>query len=438
MNRYLAGLVLGLVALGARAELTPAALDQDAATIEPRLLDWRRDFHQHPELGNREFRTSKIVAEHLEALGLEVHTGIAHTGVAAVLRGGLPGPTVALRADMDALPVSEQVDVPFKSMVTTEYRGQQVGVMHACGHDAHTAILMSAAEILAAHRKELPGTILFIFQPAEEGAPEGEKGGAGLMLEEGLFDIAKPEAIFGLHVMSAMHAGFIGYRPGPFMAGSDFFKIVVTGKQTHGARPWDGVDPIVVAAQIVVGLQTIVSRQLDIADVPAIVTIGAIKGGVRHNIIPDSVEMLGTFRTFRPDIREDVIARIRRTAEDIAAAGGATAELTLGESPNPATINDVELTRRMVPVLERVAPGKVRAVGLQTVSEDFAYYGREVPSMFFYVGVASPDANIATTPANHSPLFYVDESGLLTGLRAMLGVAVDYLEHGPSGEGPDR
>jgi amidohydrolase len=438
MKRFLAGLVLGLVALGARAELTPATLDRDAAAIEPRLLDWRRDFHQHPELGNREFRTSKIVAEHLEALGLEVHTGIAHTGVAAVLRGGLPGPTVALRADMDALPVAEQVDLPFRSTATTEYRGQQVGVMHACGHDAHTAILMSAAEILAAHRKELPGTILFIFQPAEEGAPEGEKGGAPLMLAEGLFDIVKPEAIFGLHVMSAMHAGFIGYRPGPFMAGSDFFKIVVTGKQTHGARPWDGVDPIVVAAQIVVGLQTIVSRQLDIADVPAIVTIGAIKGGIRHNIIPDSVEMLGTFRTFRPDIRDDVVARIRRTAEQIAAAGGATAELTLDESPNPATINDEQLTRRMVPTLERVAPGKVRAIGLQTVAEDFAYYGRKVPSMFFYVGVAPPDANLLATPANHSPLFYVDESGLLTGLRAMLGVAVDYLEHGPSGEGPDR
>jgi len=434
MKRFLAGLVLGLVALGARAELTPAALDQDAATIEPRLLDWRRDLHQHPELGNREFRTSKIVAEHLEALGLEVHAGIAHTGVAAVLRGGLPGPTVALRADMDALPVAEQVDLPFRSTVTTEYRGQQVGVMHACGHDAHTAILMSAAEILAAHREELPGTVLFIFQPAEEGAPEGEKGGAGLMLDEGLFDIAKPDAIFGLHVMSAMHAGYIGYRPGPFMAGSDFFKIVVTGRQTHGARPWNGVDPIVVAAQIVVGLQTIVSRQLDITDVPAIVTIGAIKGGVRHNIIPDSVEMLGTFRSFRPEIREDVIARIRRTAEDIAAASGATAELTLDESPNPATINDEQLTRRMVPTLERVAPGKVRAIGLQTVSEDFAYYGRKVPSMFFYVGVAPPDANLMATPVNHSPLFYVDESGLLTGLRAMLGVTLDYLAHGPATE----
>jgi amidohydrolase len=438
MKRYLVGIVLGLAALNAWAELDSAVLDRDAAAIEPRLLDWRRDFHQHPELGNREFRTSKIVADHLKALGLEVHAGIAHTGVAAVLRGGRPGPTIALRADMDALPVTEQVDLPFKSTVTTEYRGQPAGVMHACGHDAHTAILMSSAEILAAHRDELPGTILFIFQPAEEGAPEGEQGGAPLMLAEGLFDIARPEAIFGLHVMANAHAGVIGYKPGPFMAGSDFFKIVVRGKQTHGARPWDGVDPIVVASQIVIGLQTIVSRQLDIADVPAIVTIGAIKGGVRHNIIPDEVEMLGTFRTFRPDVREDVLARIRRTAEDIAASAGATAELTLGDSPNPATINDVELTRRMVPVLERVAPGKVRAVGLQTVSEDFAYYGREVPSMFFYVGVASPDANIATTPANHSPLFRVEESGLLTGLRAMLGVAVDYLERGPSGGEPAR
>jgi amidohydrolase len=433
MKRCMVGIALGIVALNAWAELDMATLDRDATAIEPELLAWRRDIHEHPELSNREFRTSKLVADQLKALGLEVHTGIAHTGVAAVLRGDLPGPTIALRADMDALPVAEQVDLPFKSSVTAEYRGQQTGVMHACGHDAHTAILLSAAKVLAAHRKQLPGTILFIFQPAEEGAPEGEKGGAPLMLAEGLFDIARPEAVFGLHVISTLHTGFIGYRPGPFMAGSDFFRIVVKGKQTHGAQPWNGVDPIVVASQIVTGLQTIVSRQLDITDVPSIVTIGAINGGVRYNIIPDSVEMLGTFRSFRPAVREQVIERIRRTAENIAVANGATAEFTLGDAPNPATINDEPLTRRMVPVLERVAPGKVRELGLQTVSEDFAFYGQDIPGLFFWVGVTAPDIDLATAPANHSPLFDVDESGLVTGLRALLSVAVDYLERGPTG-----
>jgi amidohydrolase len=430
MKRCLVGILLGIVAVNAWADIDPAELDQDASAMETRLLAWRRDIHEHPELSNREFRTSKLVADELKSLGLEVHTGIAHTGVAAVLRGDLPGPTIALRADMDALPVTEQVDLPFKSTVKTEYRGQPTGVMHACGHDAHTAILLSTAAILAEHRKELPGTVLFIFQPAEEGAPEGEKGGAPLMLAEGLFDVARPEAVFGLHVISTLHTGYIGYRAGPFMAGSDFFRIVVTGKQTHGAQPWNGVDPIVIASQIVTGLQTVVSRQLDITDVPSIVTVGAIKGGVRYNIIPDSVEMLGTFRTFRPAVREEVIERIRRTAANIAEASGATAEFTLGDAPNPATINDEGLTHRMLPVLERVAPGKVRELGLQTVSEDFAYYGQQVPALFFWVGVTAADTDLATAPANHSPLFKVDEGGLVTGLRAMLSVAVDYLEHG--------
>jgi len=433
MNRLLAALSPLLLAAAAHAAVSPESLDQAAASIEPRMLEWRRDFHAHPELSNREIRTSEVVAKHLRALGLEVHTGIAHTGVAAVLRGGRPGPVIGLRADMDALPVTEQVDLPFKSTVTTEYRGQPTGVMHACGHDAHTAILMAAAEVLASRREELPGTILFVFQPAEEGAPEGERGGASLMLEEGLFGIAKPEAMFGLHVMAGLESGSLGYRAGPFMAGSDFFSIVVTGKQTHGAQPWNGVDPIVVAAQIIEGLQTIVSRQLDITDVPAVITVGAIRGGIRHNIVPDRVEMVGTVRTFRPEVREDVLARIRRTAEGIAAAGGATAEFKLDTTPNPATINDVALTRRMVPVLERVAPGRTQELGLRTVAEDFSFYGREVPALFYYVGI-TPKDDLAIAAANHSPLFYIDESGLLTGLRATLHVAVDYLERGASGD----
>ena len=414
----------------AHAEISQDALDAAAQAIEPRLIEWRRDIHQHPELGNREFRTAALVAKHLESLGLEVHREIAHTGVAAVLRGGKPGPTVALRADMDALPVTERTDVPFRSTVTTEYRGQTTGVMHACGHDAHTAILMATAEILSQRRDELPGTVLFVFQPAEEGAPEGERGGAELMLEEGLFELVRPDAVFGLHVSSALHTGLIGYRVGPFYAGADAFRIEVHGRQTHGARPWNGVDPIVVAAQIVTSLQTIVSRRLDITDVPAVVTIGAIQGGLRHNIIPDSVEMLGTLRTFRPEIREQALTMIRRTAEDIASAGGSTAEFALEGMPYPATINDPDLTRRMVPVFERVAPGNTRVIPLVTGAEDFSFYAREVPGLFFRLGVTPPDRDLATTPDNHSPLFYVDESALVTGVRAMASVAVDFLQAG--------
>jgi len=430
--RYFAAVLFFGITTTAQAGVSTADLDAQARVIEPKLIAWRRDFHSHPELGNREFRTSQIVAEHLESLGLEVRTGIAHTGVVAVLRGGRPGPVIALRADMDALPVTERVDVPFRSTTITEYRGQPSGVMHACGHDGHTAILMAAAEILAASKNELPGTILFIFQPAEEGAPEGEQGGAALMLAEGVFDVARPEAAFGLHLVSSLPTGVIGYRPGPFMAGSDFFRIVVKGRQTHGASPWGGVDPIVVAAQIINGLQTIVSRQLDITDVPAVVTIGAIKGGIRHNIIPDEVEMLGTFRTFRPEIHDEVMARIGTTAENIARASGASVDITWDDSPDPALINDVALTRRMVPVLERAAPGQLRAIGLNTVAEDFAFYAQRVPSLFFWVGVTPPGTNPSTAPANHSPLFYVDEDALRIGLKAMLGVAVDYLERGPS------
>ena len=432
----LTAICLALTAIAAHAEISFDSLDAAARDIEPRLIAWRRDVHQHPELGNREFRTSALVAKHLESLGLEVHREIAHTGVAAILRGGRPGPAVALRADMDALPVTEQTDVPFRSTVTTEYRGQTTGVMHACGHDAHTAILMAAAEILASRREELAGTVLFVFQPAEEGAPEGERGGAELMLEEGLFDLVRPDAIFGLHVSSALHTGVIGYRAGPFYAGADAFRIEVHGRQTHGARPWNGVDPIVVAAQIITGLQTIVSRQLDIADVPAIVTIGSIHGGVRHNIIPDSVEMLGTLRTFRPEIRERALAMIRRTATDIASAGGATIGFALDGGPYPATINDPALTERMVPTLERVSPGNTRTISLVTGAEDFSFYAREVPGLFFRLGVTPPDRDLATTPDNHSPLFYVDETALVTGVRAMVSLAVDYLQSGSAGPRP--
>ena len=306
--------------LSAHAEVADPAIAAAVDAVMPQVVAWRRDFHQHPELSNREFRTSKIVAEELRKLGLDVKTGIAHTGVVGILEGGKPGPTIALRADMDGLPVTEQVDVPFKSLATAEYRGEKVGVMHACGHDGHTAMLLGTAKVLAGLRKELSGTVMFVFQPAEEGAPEGERGGASLMLEQGLFTQAKPEAVFGLHLWSSLNAGQVGYRAGPLMAASDRFHIVVHGRQTHGARPWGGVDPIVTAAQIVLGLQTIVARQVDITQYPAIVSVGAIKGGIRNNIIPDSVELVGTFRTFYPKVRAQIVGRIERIGKVTASA----------------------------------------------------------------------------------------------------------------------
>jgi len=412
----------------APADTGDAAIAALVAKEMPRVVTWRRDFHQHPELSNREMRTSGIVAEHLRRLGLEVKTGVAKTGVVAVLEGGRPGPTVALRADMDALPVVEKADVPFRSTVTTTYQGDTVGVMHACGHDAHTAILMGVAEILTGLRADLPGKVLFIFQPAEEGPPDGEEGGAPLMLKEGVFANGKPDALFGLHVFSTLPAGEIGYRPGPFMAGSDGFRLVVTGRQTHGARPWAGLDPIVVSSQIISALQTVVSRQIDLTQNPAIVTVGTIRGGTRGNIIPDTVEMRGTLRTYDPAQRTDVLARVERTVTHVAAASGATAKFELTGRPNPVTSNDTALTQRAVPTLARVAgEGRLREIGLQTPSEDFSYFAREVPSLFFFVGVARPGEPAGGIADNHSPLFYIDESALPVGVRALTQLTVDYL-----------
>jgi amidohydrolase len=418
-----------LVTGEARAAIDDAALDTAVGAVMPQVIAWRRDFHQHPELSNREVRTSKVVAEQLRKLGLEVRTGIAHTGVVGVLVGGKPGSTIALRADMDALPVTEQVDLPFKSVATAEYRGEKVGVMHACGHDGHTAIMLGAAKVLAGMRNELPGTVMFIFQPAEEGAPDGERGGASLMLDEGLFATVKPEAVFGLHLWSSLNAGKVGYRSGPLMAASDRFRLVVHGRQTHGARPWGGVDPIVTASQIVLGLQTIVARQIDITQYPAIVSVGAIKGGIRNNIIPDSVEMVGTFRTFDPKVREVVIERIKRVATETAAAAGATVDFELGPDPNPVVLNEAGLTTRAVESLERVAgEGNVRVIPYVTGSEDFAYYSQKVPSFFYFVGSTPQGQDPATAPSNHSPQFFLDEASLPLGVKTMLAVAVDYLQ----------
>ena len=417
------GLLLGMGAAQA------AGVEALAAPLDAKVQSWRRDIHQNPELSNRETRTAALVAEHLRALGLEeIRTGIAHHGVTAVLRGAKPGPRIALRADMDGLPVTEQVDLPFASRVTTEFRGETVGVMHACGHDAHTAILMGVAEALAAQREQLAGEILFVFQPAEEGAPAGEEGGASLMLREGLFDGFKPEAMFGLHVWSAQHVGEIGYRSGPFMAASDSFGITVKGRQTHGSRPWGGIDPIAISALLVASAQQIVSREMDISKLPVVLSFGAIKGGIRNNIIPDQVELIGTIRTFDAGMREDVFARLRRVAEHTAAAHGASVELSVPDPyGNPVTANDPALTARMLPALQKaVGADKVREIGLVMGAEDFSYYAREIPSLFFFVGATPRSTPLSEAPSNHSPHFFLDEEALQVGLRAMLQVVSDY------------
>lgn len=434
--RHRASVIAALMQLCAAAPafaaISDAQLDAAARAVAPKVIDWRRDLHQHPELGNRETRTAQKVAAHLKSLGLEVRTGVAHTGVVGVLRGGRPGPVIALRADMDALPVTERVDVPFKSTVTTEYRGEKVGVMHACGHDGHTAILMGAAEVLAARRKDVPGTVVFIFQPAEEGAPEGEEGGAPLMLAEGVFHDVKPAAIFGFHLWAPVTAGQVGYRVGSIMAAADSFRIVVNGRQTHGSRPWSGVDPIVAASQIITDMQTVVSRQTDISRWPAVVSVGAIKGGIRMNIIPDSVEMLGTIRTFDPAVRDEVIERMRNVAEHVATANGATATLEILPGSTPVLVNTPDLTLRALPAMER-AVGKENVVEIPYVTgaEDYAYFALEVPSVYFFVGSTPVGQDPATAPANHSPLYFVAESSLDVGLRTLLTVAVDYLENPP-------
>jgi amidohydrolase len=404
-----------------------AEFDRRAAQVQSKVVAWRRDIHQHPELGNQEVRTARLVADHLRSLGMDVRTNVATTGVVGVLKGGRPGPVVALRADMDALPVTELVDLPFASKVRTMYEGQEVGVMHACGHDNHVAILMGVAEVLAGMRAQLPGTIKFIFQPAEEGLPPGQVGGAEQMLKEGAFNDPKPNAVFGLHVMSPLRAGHIEYKPGGQLAAVDRLEIKVRGKQTHGARPWDGVDPIVTASQIVVGLQTIASRQANVLKAPIIVTIGQINGGVRNNIIPDSVVMVGTLRTLDPDMREDVRARVKRTAEQIAAAAGATAQVNIYPG-YPVTMNDESLTRFAAPVLERVAgKGKAKTGPPSLGGEDFSYFANEVPGFFFFLGTVPEGADQTKAASNHSPQFFVDEGTLPVGVRALGQLAVEYL-----------
>lgn len=406
----------------------PARIDAAAAAIEDQVIAWRRDLHQHPELGNREFRTAGIVAQHLRALGFdEVRTAVAHTGVVGLLKGGLPGPVVALRADMDALPVQEQVDLPFASKARAIWNGEDVGVMHACGHDCHVAILMGVASVLAGLRAELRGSVKFIFQPAEEMPPEGEDGGAKMMIAEGALEKPVPRAIFGLHVTSRLPLNVLGVRSGPTMASSDQLKITINGRQTHGAAPWLGVDPIVTAAQVVLGLQTIVSRGVDISREPAVVTIGTIKGGVRENIIPDTVEMRGTIRSFDEAMRDDIHERVTTLAQSVAKGSRAGCEVCINKR-YPVTVNHPELTAKMRPTLERVAgPGKLRDIDKVTGAEDFSFFQHVVPGLFFFLGVVPPEQDPEQVYPNHSPRFFADERALVTGVRALAQLACDHL-----------
>ena len=405
-------------------------IDRRVAAVMPQVITWRRDFHEHPELGNHEVRTAKIVADYLRSLGLEVREGVAKTGVVGVLRGGKPGGVVALRADMDALPVTEQVDLPFASRVRSTFAGQDVGVMHACGHDAHTAMLMGAATVLAGMRAQIPGTVKFIFQPAEEGPPPGEHGGAQVMIAEGALENPAPSAIFGLHVWPE-EPGKLSFKPGAAMSMADGLTIIVKGKQTHGAQPWKGVDPVVVSAEIITALQTITARQTDITLAPAVVTVATINGGVRGNIIPDSVVMTGTVRTFDKAMREDVHMRIRRTAELIARASGATATVDFAAASGSSPVfNDPALLARMMPTITRVALGKVNPNAVWMPSEDYALYQEKVPGLFLFLGINKPGVKADDAAANHSPLFFVNEDALPVGVKALGGLAFDYLSGG--------
>ncbi|MFI4968956.1 MAG: amidohydrolase [Lysobacterales bacterium] len=431
--------VIGVATLLALAAANAGAVETTAQMIQPLLPEittWRRDLHQHPELSNREFRTSKFVAAELKKLGLDVRTGIAHTGVVGILKGGKPGPKLAIRADMDALPVTEEVDLPFASKAKGEYLGKQVGVMHACGHDAHTAMTLGIAEAMSRIRKDLPGEVMFIFQPAEEGAPAGEEGGAPLMVKDGVFKDFKPDAVFGMHVVSSLPVGTAGVRAGGMMASSDTFRITVHGRQSHGAMPWKGIDAIVTAAEIVTSAQTIVSRQLDINKDPAVVTFGVFNAGQRFNIVSDTAHLEGTVRAFDEGMRKQALASLNNIAEHVAAANGATIDAEIpAHDGNPVNSNDPALTARVRASLEKaLGKDKVSEAPRWTASEDFPQLALSVPapSVYFFVGATKTGEDPATAPTNHSPKFFLDEGALTIGSEAMLQAALDYLGYQPS------
>jgi len=408
------------------AAVSSADIDAATAKVMPQVIEWRRFIHQHPELGNREFNTSKLIAEQLQKLGIEVKTGIAKTGVVGILKGGQPGPVVGLRADMDALPVTERTDVPFKSTVKTEYNGQTVGVMHACGHDSHVAMLLGTATVLAGMKDKIKGTVVFIFQPAEEGAPVGETGGAADMVKEGVMDNPKIDAVFGIHINAQTEIGRITYKSGAEMAASDWFSIKVKGKQSHGAYPWQGVDPIAVASQIYTGLQMIVSRQSELPKAPVIITVGKINAGVRENIIPEELTMAGTIRTLDSDMQKDVHEKIRRTATKIAESMGATAEVTI-ETKTLVTYNTPALVKQMLPSLQKAAgDGNVSETEWVTGGEDFSYFGTKAPAFFFFVGGMPKGKDPKSTASHHTPDFYIDDSRLDVGIKAFCNIVFDY------------
>lgn len=416
--------IIGTGAALAQSSLRPA-IDSKANAIESKVVEWRRDIHMHPELGNQEFRTAKKVADHLRSLGIEVTEGVAVTGVVGYLKGGKPGPTVALRADMDALPVTERNDLPFKSVNTATYNGQETGVMHACGHDTHVAILMGVAEVLASMKDDLEGNVKFFFQPAEEGVYDADIAGAELMVKEGVMEDV--DAVFGLHIASQMEVGKIGYRSGPAMAAVDNLEITLTGRQAHGASPWSGIDPIVTSSQIVMGLQTILSRSVNITENPAVVTVGAIHGGIRHNIIPEKVEMIGTIRTFGDDQQALVHKRITEIVTNIAESAGAEVDLKI-EKLYPSTVNDPALTAEMLPSIQATAgEGNVISMPPITGAEDFSFFQREKPGLFINLGGMKKGGDPSKTPSHHTPGFYIDEGGFTLGVRTLSYFVVDYM-----------
>tara|TARA_B100000941_G_scaffold60439_1_gene39724 strand:- start:608 stop:1894 length:1287 start_codon:yes stop_codon:yes gene_type:complete len=414
-------LVSGLI----HSEDLKQKLKTDLDPLMEKVISWRHDIHEFPELGNREFRTSKKVAEHLSSLGIEIETEIAYTGVVGLIRGAKPGPTIALRADMDALPVTEQTGLPYASIQRTEYLGQDVGVMHACGHDAHVAILMGVAEFLAKNRKELKGNIMLIFQPAEEGAPEGEGGGAEMMLSEGIFDRYKPDVIFGLHVTNSLH-GYLGVVPGPAMAAASSYRITINGVQAHGSRPWDSIDPIMATAQLIESLNTVVSRRINIINNPAVVSVGMVQAGTRNNIIPDKSQITGTIRTFDSDLRAEIYSEIRQIARGVAEGTGTKVDVEFDVGGfYPVTFNNIELTNKYAKTLSEAAEGKFFIMDTPTTgAEDFSFFSQQIPGMYFWLGVNEP--GVEEAPGNHTPFFKIDDRALDEGVKAMIYLALDY------------
>jgi amidohydrolase len=432
MRNILVTILLAAVSLSSNAQNAALRKEADNAAdkIEQKVIGWRRDIHEHPELGNHEVRTAALIAKHLQSLGIEVKTAVGITGVVGILKGDKPGPVVALRADMDALPVVERTPVPFASKVKVQYNGKESGVMHACGHDTHVAILMGVAEVLAGMRKELKGTVKFIFQPAEEGAAQGEEAGAELMIKEGVMDNPKVDVIFGLHINSQTEVGKIKYKPGGILASVDDMKIIVKGRSAHGAYPWSAIDPIVASAQIINNLQAIISRNLNITENAGIVTIGAINGGNRGNIIPEKVEMLGTIRALKQEDRKMLIERVREVVTKTGESAGVTAEAIIPyESSFPVTFNDPALTEKMLPSLQQSA-GRENVVltVAQTGAEDFSFFQEKVPGLFFFLGGMPKGGNPLTAPSHHTPDFFIDESGLKLGVQTLANLTIDYME----------